>query len=152
MTIPIEKYIKNIKSSKDREIVILKCQLLVEECINESIKNSVADPKSYLDMDLMFYKSLLLWVAINGKNPLTSNVIEFCKSLNMVRNKMAHKLDYDKNEIYKKLIIDSEKLTGYKLKINRKIQFKNLIIRATLISGGFLIGISEGRRVLINNQ
>ncbi len=87
----IDDFLKEINSE---ELILLKSHLLIEETLNKIISSYIGK-QATKDLNLTFYKSVLLCFALIGiyqeKNDLKNLMIE----INRIRNKFAHSLDYD---------------------------------------------------------
>lgn len=69
------------------------------------------------------------------------------REINRIRNKLAHKLDFD--DYHNDLRLWACSVVGYTpVTINRKRTYRNTLVKAFYLLAGMLSGFTRGRKVL----
>lgn len=76
-------------------MILLKGHLILEQALNELLGFYIHEEKKLESLNLMFAKKLGLLAALHGNDEYLEEHITLLKELNRIRNKLAHKLDFD---------------------------------------------------------
>lgn len=138
---------KELLELQSIELILLKGHLLLEICLNELLKVYVRDWKSFDKLGLMFSKKLALYQALVGNRSWPCGYGDCLSEINRIRNKLAHKIDFDDYHVdLKKWAC---KLLGYTPKtINRKRTYRNTLVKAFGLLSGLLSGAAQAGQAL----
>lgn len=80
---------RHLKNQKDPTILILKSHLYIENILDQILKEVLPNPKKLLDKK--FSEKIDIFEALN----ISPNITEKLRTLNKIRNKFSHNLDYN---------------------------------------------------------
>lgn len=131
---------KNLSEYSDIEVILLKGHLVIEQCLHHFIAGHKVDIKRIDEMNLMYGKLLELAMAIGGE--YLNELYPHLKTVNKIRNKLAHQFEYDN------LIDDLKSWSSLTLNctpktINLKRTYKRQIVRSFAYLAGSILGISN---------
>ena len=109
---PLIRFMEHLPKSRDVELTILKCHLLIEELLHKIIAKNAKNPKYIDSAKLRFIQKMYLARAFtkDGIKPWVWGAI---KKLNETRNKLAHGLSTDEIKAeYEAFIKVVESATG----------------------------------------
>uniref|UniRef100_UPI004047FF57 hypothetical protein n=1 Tax=Aliarcobacter sp. TaxID=2321116 RepID=UPI004047FF57 len=98
-----DKFLNELKHVDDTAQIILKGHLVIEDLMNESIKNFVFHAENIEEAKLQFHQKILLCKSMSTSNN-KHNMWNLLKHINNVRNSLSHSLDKDRrNKVIKAL-------------------------------------------------
>ena len=139
---------KHIQFQSEPELLLLKGHLILEQCLNELLRSYIADAEVLERLNLTFVRKLDLLGALGHRlySPGLNGDAEI-RELNRIRNKLAHRLDFEDYEAEFKRWACS--VVGYTPKsINRRTTYLNTVRRAFLLLTAFLSGVAETKHEL----
>ena len=86
---------KHLRATDDIELILLKGHLVLEQVLNELLSFHIKSDKRLNSLNLMFAKKLELLIALEDGGRFIESEIDQLKEINRIRNKLAHKLDFD---------------------------------------------------------
>ncbi len=124
------EYVESHLDEKDSiEMILLKGHLILEQALNEWLRMYIPTEKKLSNLNLTFAKKIDLAVALTKRHDLSSSkIVGRLKRINSIRNKLAHKLEfnlhYDELNAWAIDVVDTPFIT-----MDREQDFKlNLII------------------------
>lgn len=143
-----KKVINNLKTIKSDELLLLKGHLFIEQAIDNGIIIALGE-KCFKELGLPFLKKLILSEGLQKSDDLFS--FQSIKSLNLIRNKLAHDAEYE----IKGDLINWIKKFNHLTEDDDISQNMNAYIRAIRMSIIFIIGYLIGRNeayATLNNK
>jgi len=139
---------KNLKNYDDVELILLKGHLIIEQALNEFLSLYIEDKNKLDALNLMFAKKLDLLIALEGREYSHGIVsVKHLKELNRIRNKLAHQLEF--HGYHAELKKWACSVVGYTPKtINSKKTYRNTLLKAFYLIGGYMSGYSYGRKAI----
>ncbi|MFH1315377.1 MAG: hypothetical protein ABIH67_03195 [Candidatus Uhrbacteria bacterium] len=136
---------KHLHATDDVELILLKGHLILEQVLNELLGSHINNVKRLNSLNLMFAKKLELLIALEDGARFIESEIDQLKEINRIRNKLAHKLDFD--EYHDDLKAWACSVVGYTpVTINRRSTYRNTLIKAFYLLTGILSGVATGRK------
>ena len=122
----IKEHLENLE---DRELIFLKGHLVIEQLITELLQLSLTQPERLSSMRLMFHNKLECYLSIDGNSIISEGLESVLKSMNSLRNKLAHSLDHPN---FDQLLIEwIERASKSRVENHND----DIAVRAQLISG-----------------
>ena len=141
---------KHLRATDDIELILLKGHLVLEQVLNELLSFHIKSDKRLNSLNLMFAKKLELLIALEDGGRFIESGIDQLKEINRIRNKLAHKLDFD--EYHDDLKAWACSVVGYTpVTLNRKRTYRNTLIKAFYLLAGMLSGVATGRKATVEN-
>ena len=91
-----DRFHKHLPRSNDLTLIVLKGHLLLEEIINNLLKEILPNPNAISDFNFYFRLRLVRALLEQTNN----DVLDAAEKLNNLRNKLAHHLEHPKIEKY----------------------------------------------------
>ena len=138
----------HLKTQSEPELLLLKGHLILEQCLNELLRVHIADIGSLERMNLSFSRKLDLLVALGHRlyMPGTDGV-ELIREVNRIRNRLAHRLDFQDLEVELKRWACT--VLGHTPKsMNRRSTYINTLRRAFTHTAAFMSGVAEAKHAL----
>ena len=139
---------RHLKWQTDPELLLLKGHLILEQCLNELLRVYIADAGAIEKLNLSFSKKLDLLVALGHKIYAPGKSGEtLIRDINRIRNKLAHRLEFQDLEVELKKWACS--VIGQTPKtLNRRTTYINTIRRAFTWTCAFMSGVAEVKHAL----
>ena len=136
---------RHLKTQSEPELLLLKGHLILEQCLNQLLHAYINDEDALEKMNLSFSRKLDLLVALGHKMYVPgTNGEALIRDINRIRNKLAHRLDFDDMEIeLQRWACAVLKITPKT--IGRRITYLNTIRRAFTFTAAFMSGVATGR-------
>lgn len=137
---------KHLRNTDDIELILLKGHLVLEQVINELLSAHITSEKRLNSLNLQFAKKVELLAALEHQNNyLINEYIPQLREINRIRNKLAHKLDFD--EYHSDLQIWACSVVGYTpVTIKRKRTYRNTLLKAFYYLASILSGHAIGMK------
>jgi len=85
---------ENLESLEDKELIFLKGHLVIEQLLTELLELSLSQPERLNSIRPMFNKKLEYYLSIDGNSIISEGLESVLKSMNSLRNKLAHSLNH----------------------------------------------------------
>ena len=139
---------KHVHSQSEPELLLLKGHLILEQCLNELLRVYIADTDALDKLNLTFSRKLDLLGALgHHRYSPGANGDAQIRELNRIRNKLAHRLDFeDYQSDFKRWACS---VVGHTPKsMNRRTTYLNTVRRAFVLLAAFLSGVAEAKHDL----
>ena len=135
---------RHLRAKDDIEMILLKGHLVLEQVLNQMLLGHIGREEDLVGLNLMFSKKIDLLVALSGGLYDKDDIYQL-REINRIRNKLAHNLEFnDYNEDLKRWACH---VNGHTPKsINRKVTYRNAVLRAFYFLSAMLSGMAKGRR------
>jgi len=136
---------KHLQKTDDIELILLKGHLVLEQTLNELLSVHINSERRLDSLNLMFSKKINLLIALEDGGRFMGSEISQLQEINRIRNKLAHKLDFD--EYHDDLKAWACTVVGYTpVTLSRNRTYKNTLIKAFYLPAGILSGFAAGQK------
>ena len=142
---------KHLGKAENVEIILLKGHMVIEQILNELLSLYIKEENDLEKLNLTFSKKLELLKALEKSKGFSNRELNHLNELNRIRNKLAHKLDFD--DYHDDLKKWACTVVGYTpLSINRKRTYINTLKKAFYLLSGYLSASAKVRKEFKQGQ
>ncbi|EAQ95973.2 hypothetical protein [Congregibacter litoralis] len=131
---------KHLDDAYDIETILIKGHLIIEQALNEWLGLYINNEKRLRGLGLTFSRKIDLAVALHRNPPKRmDSLVQQLREINRLRNKLAHKLDFDVHK--DELVTWCKSVSEIEYGMNKEATLKRNVIVAFSALTAFLVGL-----------